>query len=417
MNVSYWISRHLRLSGDTRRGSSAGVVIAVTGVALALAVMELTLAVVTGFKHEITRKVLGFDAQVAIGAPYDYHTGVQSDYITYTPQFQSIVSETVGEHNVALSIQMPAIIKTDDNYEAVVLRAYDNTHDDGFERSNIVGGQWPDFGDKESESDIVVSRLTADALSLSPGDRVYSCFFVDGAMKTRRVTVAAVYDSGMSEYDKTIAYVSMPLLQSVAGIDSLCAARVVIEGLSADEIAPMSQRLQQAVNDAVRDGRLESVYPVTDALQTGALYFNWLSLLDTNVVVIFILMLCVAAFTLVSSLFMVVIDRIPTIGLLRSLGASRRFVRNVFVWMGLKIVLMGMLVGNLVGIILPVVQSATHFIGLDPDMYYLHYVPVEISAFAYALLNVGVFVAAWLVILIPASSAMKVDPSETLRYD
>ena len=164
-------------------------------------------------------------------------------------------------------------------------------------------------------------------------------------------------------------------------------------------------------------GALTRVYRTSDITQTGALYLNWLDLLDTNVVVIFILMLCVAAFTLVSSLFIIILDRVTTIGILRSIGASRSLVSGIFVNIAMKLVGTGLLIGNILGIGLILIQSATHAVPLDPQMYYLSYVPVEINWLWLLLLNVGVGCGAWLILILPARLAARIDPASAMRYE
>ncbi|MDE5683428.1 MAG: ABC transporter permease, partial [Muribaculaceae bacterium] len=158
-------------------------------------------------------------------------------------------------------------------------------------------------------------------------------------------------------------------------------------------------------------------YPVQTIEQTGAIYFNWLALLDTNVAVIFCLMLCVASFTLVSSLFILVLDNVPAIGILRSVGASRSLIRSIFVDLGMRIVLRGMIIGNVLGLGLLLIQKYTHIVPLDPEAYYLNCVPVEIRPWGFIALNVGVAVASWLVLWIPARTASSVDPAKTINFE
>lgn len=417
MNVSWWISHRMRLSAYSGRGLSAGAVIAVCGVALALMVMELTVAVVTGFKHQITHKVMGFDSQIAIGAPYDYSSGELVYYICFSEKLSETIEGFAPGHNPVLALQQPGMIKTDDDFAGMLYVAHDSVYDYEFERGNMVEGVFPDFSEEDSRQKIVISRHTASALGLGVGDRVYSCFFIDGNLKTRRHEVAGIYESNLGEYDNTVVYVSLPALQQIAGIGPDCGSRIEFSGFGLDEINGYASELQNILTVAAQNGDLYELYPVTTVLQTGAIYFNWLSLLDTNVVVIFILMLCVAGFTLVSSLFLIVLDRVNVIGVLRSVGASRRLVSNVFLGLGMRLTLIGMLIGNIFGLGISILQYFTHAIKLDPEMYYLRYVPVEIDVLALICLNIGVLLVAWLVLFIPARAASKMDPTQTMRID
>lgn len=414
MLTHLWISRRLRLGTD---GTAAGTVIAVAGVALALAVMELTLGIVVGFKDEIKRKLMGFDAQISIEAPYDPYTRTQESTLTPSPELMEIIAEAAPDAESRLVLRLPGILKTDSDFEGIVFIGQSPQSDFAFERGNIVEGQWPDYSSDSCRNDIVISRATASALGLGVGDKVYSTYIIDESVKMRRNTVAAIFQADFGEYDRTVAYASLAALQSIAGLGSDEGNRLDLRGLPQDDIAATASKIESAMMSAMSTGRTDVYYPVQTIEQTGAIYFNWLALLDTNVAVIFCLMLCVASFTLVSSLFILVLDNVPAIGILRSVGASRSLIRSIFVDLGMRIVLRGMIIGNVLGLGLLLIQKYTHIVPLDPEAYYLNCVPVEIRPWGFIALNVGVAVASWLVLWIPARTASSVDPAKTINFE
>ena len=425
MNISYWISRHLDMRRRPGSGSSAAVVIAVAGVALALIVMEFTLAIVVGFKDGIRAKLSGFDAQINVGAPYHPETASSDETLKVSPGLVGEIEALLPPSaDIRMSLRRPAILKTDSDFHGVVFIAQeavagDRKADYAFERSNIVEGEWPDYeNDSTTRNDIVISRAIASKLGLATGDKVFSTFFVDDAIKVRRSTVRAIYESNFGEYDRNVAYASMPFLRSVCRLDSNECGRLDIRGLSDDTSpAELASELQTALINAAADGRLANLHPVDNIMHTGALYFSWLKLLDTNVAVIFTLMLLVAAFTLVSSLFILILERVRTIGILMAMGATRRQVRRIFVFMALRLVGLGMIIGNVVAIALLLIQKSTGIIPLDPDMYYLASVPVEIRFWQFAALNAGVALASWLILVLPARLASATDPAKSMKYE
>lgn len=408
MNISFWISRRLRLRGNG--SSTAGVVIAIAGVALALIIMEFTLAIVVGFKDGIRNRLMGFDAQISVYPP-------DGKILEATPSLIEAIEGSLPRADLRLVMRQPTLLKTDSDFEGLIFIAQSPDADFSFEKGNIVEGEWPDYAADSCENKIVISVPTAKALDLNVGDKVYSTFFIDGSVKMRRHTVAGIFQSNFGEYDKTVAYASLKSLQRVAGIDSIAGNRIDIRGLALDDIAPAAERLQAALVDDAVAGKLDQYYPVDTVLRTGMLYFNWLSLLDTNVTVIFILMICVAGLTLVSSLFILILERVAMIGVLRSMGASKPFVRSIFIDMAMRIVGLGMVIGNVTGISLLLVQKYTHAVPLDPDMYYLNSVPVEIQPWAFVALNAGVVVVAWLILVLPARLASSIDPAKTINYE
>ncbi len=417
MNLQFWISHKLKLTGSEGGSVSTGVVIAVAGVALALVIMVLTLGVVLGGKHEIADKLTGFDAKVFIEPAYDPETNSLEDYISLSPVIEQAVADAGVAAPLSLTFKQPGILKTDSDFSGVVFVGRDGNHNATFERSNIIAGVFPDYDDGSAVNDIVISQTASDALGLACGDKVYSCFFVDGKLKTRRHTVAGIYRSDFGEYDNVVVYASLSGLQKVAGVDSLTGTRLEVSDIGDDEIDAVSETLSDALAAAYHSRHSEKYYPVSDIHQTGAIYYNWLGLLDTNVVVIFVLMLCVAAFTLVSSLFMIILDRIRTIGLLRALGLQRSSVRSIFIHMGMRLVGLGLLIGNVAAIGLLAVQQEFRLVSLDPEMYYLRYVPVEFSWPGIVAINIGIVVAAWSIMIIPAMSAARIDPAKTMQFE
>jgi lipoprotein-releasing system permease protein len=419
MNYTFWISQRLRLSGAKGSSSRVGVVIAVTGVALALIIMEFTLAIVLGFKHQIQRKLIGFDSQVTVMAPYDYITATSKPYFELTDTLSDLLKHEMPWAKSSLTLRQPGMIKTDDNFAGVFFIGRDANHDCSFEKGNIVDGEWPDFSAEESQNKVVISSTTAKALNLNVGDRIFGCYFVNDAVKSRRYEISGIYESNFGEYDATVVYASLETLQGVADLESNQGTALEIKSVSteADVITAEADRLQDVLVNAYQKGTISEVYPVTNIVKTGAVYFNWLQLLDTNVVVIFILMLCVAGFTLISSLFIIILERIRTIGILRSLGASKRSIRHVFIHIALRLVGMGLVIGNVVGIGLLYIQESTGILPLDPQMYYLNSVPVEINPLSFILLNVGIVIVSWLILILPSHVASSVDPSKSMRYE
>ena len=236
--VSSWIAQRLSLRSSA--SGSAGVVTAIAGVALALMILEFTLAIVVGFKNGIKERLAGFDAEISVVAAPAAH---QSSVVV-TPELIAVIEEAVPGAEIAPAMRTPGLIKTDDDFETVIFMARDAASDFTFERGNIVEGSWPDYSADSCRNDIVLSRATASAPGLNVGDKVYTTFFVDDAIKVRRNRIAGLFVSNFGEYDSTVAYASLDALQSVEGVDSLTVDRIDLRGLDFDSIAPVAERLQ-----------------------------------------------------------------------------------------------------------------------------------------------------------------------------
>ncbi len=411
---SNWMANRLG-AGRARTGA----IIAVAGVACALAIMLMTWGISRGFNTQIKQRLKGFEPEIKISAPYSYLSGNSKEFIRYTPDLQSSIIDIVPQASATITFRQPTIIKTDDNFEAVILCAYDKNRDRSFETSNIIDGRMPDFNSADGDTAIVLSQKTANKLSLKIGDRITTCFFIKDAIRSRRYTLTGIYDSGFTEFDANIAYGSLHTLQKLNRVDSLAGTSIEINNvrIQLDSLPDIAKRLQETlIIKANAEGRGE-VEVVDNITNTGAIYLNWLSLIETNVVVIFAIMCIVAALTLVSSLFIIILDRISTIGLMRALGANKSQVRDTFTFIAMRLVLLGMLIGNIIALGFAYLQDKYAFIKLNPEMYYIDSVPFDIDIITIILINLGVIVISWLTLVIPSRIAAGISPTQTIRFE
>ncbi len=415
ISVDWFLARRLRMN-PAGRSVSPGVVVAVAGIALSFIVMLAAVAIVTGFKREITERVTGFEQQITVAPDAGYGPERANGGVRLTDSLSQIITSVVPGARLSLSIDQPAVLKTDTDFQGIVLRGYsEGAADSAFIASQLITGAMPSAND--SVNPLVISSLTASALQLQPGDRLYAHFFIGDNLLTRRLTVTGIYDTHFSEFDRLRAFTSLPLLQRLNKVDSITGTAIEINGLNPDDIEEATTDLRVVLSRYGTSLPSPEFFRVENVYTTGALYFNWLELLDTNVVVILILMACVSGFTLISSLLIIILERVRTIGLLKALGATDMLIRRVFILMAGRIVAIGLLAGNIVGLSVLLTQQYFHILPLDPDAYYLNFVPVHLTVGFVVGLNAAVALLSFLLLILPSHMISTLSPSETMRYE
>ena len=406
MNAASFISKRIfSLSKDNL--SSTVMRIAVASVALGIAIMLISIAVVVGFKNQIKDKVIGFVAPIHIQALN------QNESIEETPFiFDSVLNARLDKPfitEIHKTANKAGIIKTDDEIQAVVLKGVDNEYNWSYISSCLVDGITPQYLDNERSNDIVISKIIALKMNLSVGDPA-RIWFVDKDMKARgrKFNVAGIYETGLQECDEHYVYCDLNQIRRLNGWENGEIGHLEIWVDNQGLIDDYNREIYYSIpTDLVSYTAMES-YPHI---------FDWLDLQDMNVVIIIVLLLLVAGITIISMLLIIILERTSTIGLLKAMGASNGLIRSVFLKRSCRIVLIGMLIGNVFGIGLCLIQKFTNLISLSPESYYLSAVPIELNFWYIILLNAGTFVLWIAMLLLPTMLINNIRPSKSIRFE
>ncbi len=431
MNISVFIGRRLSFrdvadgheSLGKRRGSSAGVPIAVGGIALAVIIMMISLSVVIGFKQEIRRKVTGFSSELTVFP--QSRTLSTADPIDLSDKLSETLSSTLPQAHFDPVVEIPGILKTDSAFQGVMVKAYEpSAKGYGFISSYIVDGRMPlppsasdSLDGVPPQPEIALSSTNALRLGLSAGDKVDMHFVTDGTLRTRRVVISGIYDTHLGEYDSKYVYSTPQMVRSVAKIPKNSSTSIEINGIDEDSIMEATSRLSASLLELSAQTPGYNIFGIENVLHTGQAYFSWLDLLDTNVVVILVLMALVSGFTLISSLFILILERVRTIGILKSLGATNGQIRGIFIYMAERLVARGLLLGNAGALTFILLQHYLHLIPLDADAYFLSFVPASLAWGSFVLLNISVIVISALILILPSHLVATLSPSESMRYE
>lgn len=420
MNFPLFTARRIGL--QSRSGNNNGSGIAVAGIALSFAIMLLSIAIVTGFKHEIQRKLTGFNSQISI-TPYVPEDRV-SHGISLSDTIADIISREAGNVTTSVAVRKPAVLKTDSDFMGVMLKGISPESQTAHFLARHLASDSAVVTDSifTNTNSIVISREVADRLKLAKGDRVRTHFIEESGLRTRTLTVTEIFDTHFSEFDRAIAFTPLPFLQSLCHLDSLTGSVIEINGLDDEMIDPVAQAIytsliENAVKAEMQHGQAPELYEISTIHTTCAMYFSWLELLDTNVYVILILMAAISLFTLISSLFIVILDKIRLIGTLKALGATDSQIRRIFILLTEKLLIKGLIIGNIISLAIIAGQKYFRILPLDPSAYYLDYVPVEISWPTIILLNISAIIISAIALILPSHIIAGISPAKSIRFE
>ena len=379
--------------------------IATVSIALGIAVMVVSFSILNGFREQIQEKIFSFGAHIQLSR-FDNSNSLEVAPIS-EPELRRVLAQYPQVASVQPFARKTAIIKTADEVLGVVLKGVSEKHGPSAMRQNLVAGHFVQFADSAASNDIVVSQKIADKLRLKVGSPALF-YFIQQPPRIRKFRVAGIYQTGLDEFDEVYVLGDLRQIQELnAWPDSL------VGGLEVRlrDFQQLGATYKQFNDQLPYEIRVEKI---TDQY---AQLFDWLQLLNRNVVIFLILIIFVATFNMVATIFIMILERTKMIGILKSLGASDNQIRGMFFFRGISITLRGLVFGNVVALAFTAAQYYFHLIPLDPENYYMDRVPVAWNTPVMVLLNVATLGAALLAVLIPTYLIARIKPMVAIRFD
>ena len=403
-----------RISSRRQGRSNVMVRIATMTVAVGMAVMIIALAVVTGFKKEITAKLVGFGAHVRIVSLYS-NNSLETDPIHADPRLEEAISELPDFGSVSRYALKGGMIKTPDAIQGVALKGIGADYDTSFLNAHLLRGTVPATGGESRAKDLLISENTARTVGLDVGDRV-EMLFIDTSRPVRRdrFKICGIYSTGMEELDNSMTFTDIRNVQRLNGWDEDTISGYEVLTTDFDRIEEFSQAVYQTVFNLADD--MEDILKVEDVIGLNPNTFDWLRAHDVNATVIIVIMLLVAFLNMVSAMLIILLEKTSTIGILKALGMRNGRVQKVFLLRSFKIVAVGMLWGNVIGIGLALLQKYTGALRLDSAGYMLSEVPINLDWTWWIALNAGVPLVMLLLMTVPAHAVSSIKPEKTIRY-
>ena len=415
MNLSFFIAKRIYSDkGDKRKVSRPAIHIATAGVAIGLAVMILTVSVVLGFKHTIRDKVIGFGSHIQVA---NFLTMQSSDPypICIDDSIMRVIKGIEGVAHVERFALTQGILKTDEDFLGISFKGIGPEYDLSFIKSNLKSGSLPSFSDSANKGNLLLSSATADKMNLKTGDKVYAYFISDTGVKMRRFTVSGIFQTNMSQFDNSLCFTDLYTARKLNNWDGQLCSGAEVRVADLQLIGAVASRIADKVNRTTdHEGNVFSSQTIYESYPQ---IFSWLSLLDVNVWIILALMICVAGFTMISGLLIIILERTQMIGVLKALGMKGASVRHTFLWFAVFIIGKGMLIGDLLAAAIIVLQRQTGFISLDPTTYYVSEAPTEVNLPAFLLINAATLLISVLVLVGPSFLISHIHPAKSMRYE
>lgn len=406
MDFSYYVGKKLALRSS---GSFTRFImrLAVAGVALSLCVMVISVGIVQGFKDEISGKVIGFDGHLQI-RNLDLNMSNELRLIEGDQEFVQRLRADDDISSITPFCSKAGILSTETDIEGLLFKGVPGDYDWSFFEKHLVSGSLPEYTDTADSYDILIAQRVARSLKLDVGEKLLVYFLHEGKVRRRQMVISGIYKTGLAEFDRTICMAHIRTIQRIYTVDYSMVSGFEARVTDPERLPEIVQYVDQQIGLRLRAQSIDRIHSVL---------FQWLEIVDSNAVIIIVLMLLVAMVNMITAFLILVIERTRMIGVLKALGANNWQVVRIFIYKGMGMIIPGMLIGNVIAFALVNLQQRYGIFRLDEEIYYMSEVPISVGSTEFLWLNVGTFVMCTAILLIPGLLVRRVSPVRAIRFD
>lgn len=380
--------------------------IATFGIALGMAVMIIAVMVVTGFRNEITEKVIGFGSHIRINN-FDSNNSYEEIPIETNAPFVTKVKQHPEVKHVQMYATKAGILKTENEIQGIVLKGVDGQYDWSFFKDKMKEGTIPVTDGNGTTPEVMISQKTANQLQLKKGDHII-VYFIEQPPRIRKFLISGIYATGLDEFDNLYVYCGIDVIRKLNNWTPLQAGGFEISIHDFSKLDEVNEEIYKIAGYQYYTQSIREQYPQM---------FHWLDLQNINVVIIIGLILLIAGISMISTLLIIILENATLIGLLKTMGSADKSIRKIFIYIAFPVIGAGILAGNILGIGLCLLQWKFGIVTLPQESYYVSQVPVNFSAYHLLLLNAGTIVACILMLLGPSAVIGRIQPARVIRFD
>lgn len=422
MNFSLYIANKILGKEASKKNMSRPIVkIGITGIALGVAVMIITMAVVTGFQQQITDKVVAFSAHIQL-SDYNQNKSDEPNPIVFNEHVLNEITLLQNIKHIQSFATKNGIIKTKTDNQGIVLKGVSTDFDWSYLKPYIVSGSILSISKDSVSKGIFLSQLIANKLNVKLNQKLLVYFmtkkkladttmsgenFVEYEPRVKDFYVKGIFNTEFSDFDKNVAFIDLKQIQK---LNYWNPNQVAGYEVYLSDFKLLDSSIEQ-LNDLIGYN-----YTATSVKQIQSSIFSWLDMIDINAIIIITLMVLVAAINMISALLILIIERTSMIGILKALGLANQKVRLVFFYVSVQLLFKGLLIGNIIGIGFCWLQDSFKLIALDPKTYYLQYVPVNLNLVNVLLINFGTIIICLLMMFLPTFILNKITPIKSIRF-
>jgi lipoprotein-releasing system permease protein len=411
LNYELFLAKRIVVAKQHKSSISSPIIkIAIAAIALGVIIMLITISSVFGLQYKIKEKISGFNGHVQITNYEDNNSEITITPISLEQEFYPNFTNVDGIKNVQTFATKGGIIRTKTDFEGIIFKGVGSEYDWSFFKSYLTQGDLLNITNERSDL-VLISKLTADRLNLKVGDKFNLFFMKEGLNKAPNVrifTIVGIYSSGFKDLDENYVLGDIKHIQRLNKWKSneVGGFEVLLEDF--DKLEKKGNEIYQEVSSTLNARTISEKYPAI---------FDWLQILDTNIIVIISIMILIAGINMITALLVLILERTQMIGILKALGSSNWSIRKVFLYNATYLVGVGLFWGNLIGIGLLLIQKYFGVVKLDPENYYVSEAPVYLGLEYILLLNTGTLLLCLFMLLIPSYIVSKISPVKAIKFD
>ncbi|NOS91360.1 MAG: ABC transporter permease [Cyclobacteriaceae bacterium] len=452
MNLSYFISKRLR---QTTSGGFASIIhkVAVATIAVGLAAAIVSFLIMQGFQTAVKNKIYAFSNHLLI-LKHTTNNEVEEEPFNFRIAMYEQPERFPFVKHMQEYSHKAGLIKTEREVLGIIFKGVGRgtgnfAESPAFFKENLVEGRFIHFADSGYSKEVVISRIIANKMDVKVGDNIILHFF-QNPPRFRKLKVVGLYETNLSDYfDGKVLIGDLGMVQQLNGWNEDEAGGLEVT-LDMDKFngfdlwkqnLPMGESVEE--NDtlffevptekslfsfdynmaAMEYARLTLANSMDFDLYVESVrdrfiqLFEWLDLIKRQVKILLGIILFVISMNMVSVILILVMERVPMVGVLKALGATNRTVRAVFMYNGMNLIARGLIWGNIIGLGLCWLQDQFKIMKLNPHDYYVSYVPIEWSVWTVIMLNLIIFGLVTLVLLLPTYWVVKISPVKAIRFD
>ncbi len=414
MKIEYFIA-HRIISANKGKSGATGKILnfAVYSIALGLAFMLISVAILIGFKHEIRNKLSGFGSHIQI-VNYDSNSSFESEPIGKNQFFYPYIDTIKGIKHINVYVRKPGIIKTKGETQGIVLKGIDTDFDWSFFSKKLVEGKILDIKKEKKTNSVLISRQLAKLLKLKLGDPLY-VYFIQYPPRVRKFIIKGIYSTGLEEFDKLFVICDIKHLQKLNSWspNQISGFELWIDNF--DEIDKIESKVRNiAGNYFTEEGSRLKIISIKELYPQ---IFDWLNLINSNVWIILTIMTIVVSFNMITALLILIIDRMKMIATLKAIGATDWQIQKIFTLNALYLIIKGFIIGDLLAFIIIFLQIKFELVPLPPASYYVDHVPMEINFSYIFIINVAIIALITIIMLAASRIITRFKPSLILNFE